>query len=79
MKDVVREREKEIANEKRRVQLIYDSVTYFKAKKVLDMSSLEAIISSVSSVDCELPTVNIPVWSTSVSEFDEDKYIRGEY
>ena len=79
MKNVIREREKEIDNEKRRVQLIYDSVAYFKAKKVLNMSSLEDIISSVSSIDCESATVNIPIWSRSISEFDEDKYVRGEY
>ena len=40
MKDVVREREKEIANEKRRIELIYDSVAFFKAKKMKDMSSV---------------------------------------
>ena len=51
MKDVVREREKEIANEKRRIELIYDSVAFFKAKKMKDMSS--------------------------VSEFDEAKYLHG--
>ena len=71
MKDVVREREKEIAHEKRRVQLIYDSVSFFKAKKLGDMASLDAVISAVSSIDCDSPTVNIPVWGQSVSSFNE--------
>ena len=55
MKDVIRKRGKEITNEKKHVQLIYDSVTYFKANKLLDMSSLEDVISSIFSIDCESP------------------------
>ena len=61
MKDIVREREKDIAKEKRRVQLIYDSVTYFKTKKSSDMASLDAVIDAVSSIDCDLLAVPIPI------------------
>ena len=78
MKNVVQEREKEIANEKRRIELIYDSVAFFKAKKMNDMCSLDDVIRSVSSIDSN-SAVDIPIWKRSVSEFDEEKYLRGEY
>ncbi len=61
MKDVVREREKEIANEKRRIELIYDSVAFFKAKKMEDMSSLDDAIGSVPSIDSNSLAVDIPM------------------
>lgn len=79
MRDVVRERENEIEKEKRRVQLIYDSVTYFKTKKTRDMTSLDAVINAVSSLDSNSPAVHIPIWNKSVTEFDEAKYLREEY
>ena len=79
MNNVVRERKKDLQMEKRQIHLTYDSVKYFKAKKAQDASSLDTVIDAKSTIGSDLTSVNLPVWNTPACNFDDEKYLRGEY
>ena len=77
LENVVQEREKELADEEKRLCIIYDAVSFYKKKMAAVIVELEEIMSSRRViVECEPWEIEL---NNAISIFDKDKYMSGEY
>lgn len=77
LENVVQEREKELADEEKRLSIIYDAVSFYKKKMAAVIVELEEIMSSRRViVECEPWEIEL---NNAISIFDKDKYMSGEY
>ena len=73
------ERTSELAKEKKRLQLIYDSVSFFKNKMAKNVRELEIVTASV----CNGYRMDVDEWQKEVvsgaERFDETAYLAGQH
>ena len=79
MKNVVQEREKELADEEKRLSIIYDAVAFYRKKMAAVIVELEEVmLRRERRIPVECAPWEIELDNAMLS-FDKDKYMNGEY
>jgi phage shock protein A len=77
LKDVVVERKAELAKEKRKLQILYDSVKYHEHKMKLNVKQLDQVVAELKAGECTEEEQWQIELKESLNDFDEEEYILG--
>ena len=79
LKNIAKDRAKEREKEQRKMELIWDSVTFFKKKMQINRMSLREVLAKYE----EDKNIEKKEWRTeyekSITIFDEENYLRGQF
>ena len=76
MKYIVKEREKKLEKEQRKVELIFDAVRFFDKKTDSNMKKLDGIVNKAAKRVLFPSEMELAML---MEKYDDEKYINGEY